>query len=36
MRERILAAVTDAARAFVGAAGKLRTANETILFAASN
>ncbi|HXD90186.1 MAG TPA: methyltransferase domain-containing protein [Candidatus Binataceae bacterium] len=36
MRERILAAVSDAARAFVGADGKLRTVNETILFAASN
>lgn len=36
MCERILAAVTDAARAYAGADGRVRTSNETILFAASN
>jgi enediyne biosynthesis protein CalE5 len=36
MRERMIAAVTDAARAYAGADGRVRTSNETILFAASN
>jgi ubiquinone/menaquinone biosynthesis C-methylase UbiE len=36
LRDRIIAAVSDAARVFVGADGKVRTTNETILFAASN
>jgi SAM-dependent methyltransferase len=36
MREKILAAVTDAARAYTDADGRVRTSNETILFAASN
>jgi SAM-dependent methyltransferase len=35
-RDRIIAAVTDAARPFLGADGLVRTSNETILFAASN
>ncbi|MGH7842696.1 MAG: class I SAM-dependent methyltransferase [Candidatus Binataceae bacterium] len=34
LRDRIIAAVTDAARALVQPDGKLRTSNETILFAA--
>jgi SAM-dependent methyltransferase len=34
MRQRILEAVTDAARAYTGGDGKMRSANETILFAA--
>jgi enediyne biosynthesis protein CalE5 len=34
VRGQILAAVTDAARKFAGADGKVRTTNETILFAA--
>lgn len=34
MREKITAAVTDAARAFAGRDGKVRTVNETILFGA--
>ena len=36
MRERVLVAVTEAARKFVGGDGKVRTSNETILFSASN
>lgn len=36
LREKIIAAITDAARPFVDAGGKVRTVNETILFAASN
>ena len=35
LRDRIVSAVTEAARAFAGADGKVRTNNETILFAAS-
>ncbi len=34
LRRQILAAVTDAARKFTGSDGKVRTTNETILFAA--
>ena len=34
MRREIVAAVTDAARKFVESDGKVRTTNETILFAA--
>jgi SAM-dependent methyltransferase len=34
MRQRILDAVTEAARGYVGSDGKMRTTNETILFAA--
>jgi SAM-dependent methyltransferase len=34
MRQRILDAVTDAAREYTGGDGKMRSANETILFAA--
>jgi enediyne biosynthesis protein CalE5 len=34
MRQKILDAVTEAARAYVGTDGKMRTTNETILFAA--
>ncbi|HJU29071.1 MAG TPA: methyltransferase domain-containing protein [Candidatus Binataceae bacterium] len=34
MRQKIIDAVTDAARAFAGPDGKVRTVNETILFAA--
>jgi hypothetical protein len=34
MRQRILDAVTDAARAYAGADGRVRTTNETIVFAA--
>jgi SAM-dependent methyltransferase len=34
MRQRILDSVTEAARAYVGGDGKMRTTNETILFAA--
>jgi len=34
MRQRILDAVTEAARAYAGADGRVRTTNETILFAA--
>jgi len=34
MRQRLLDAVTEAARAYTGADGKMRSANETILFAA--
>ncbi len=36
MRDQIIAAVTDAARAYAAADGKVRTANETILFCAAN
>jgi len=36
LRDRIVNAVTEAARAYAGADGKVRTSNETILFAASN
>jgi ubiquinone/menaquinone biosynthesis C-methylase UbiE len=36
LRDRIIAAVTEAARAFCGGDGKVRTSNESILFAASN
>lgn len=35
MRDRIVNAVTEAARAYAGADGKVRTSNETILFAAT-
>jgi hypothetical protein len=34
LRQRILDAVTDAARAYTGGDGKMRSSNETILFAA--
>ena len=36
MRDQIIRAVTDAARGFAQADGKVRTSNETILFAARN
>jgi SAM-dependent methyltransferase len=36
MRDQIIKAVTDAARAFVQPDGKVRTSNETILFVARN
>ncbi|HLW69116.1 MAG TPA: methyltransferase domain-containing protein [Candidatus Binataceae bacterium] len=36
LRDQIIAAVTNAARAFVQPDGKLRTSNETILFCAQN
>ena len=36
MRDRIIAAITEAIRPFAGTDGKVRTSNETILFAASS
>jgi hypothetical protein len=36
LRDQIIAAVTDAARAFAQSDGKVRTSNETILFSAQN